>query len=343
MSDRFKLALIGAGGIAQSYAHALRGTDIAEIVAVADVRSEAAQTTAELLGCKAFTSYEKLIAEVACDGALVCTPPSTHAEICCALADKRISMICEKPLALDSESARKMLGAAEKAGVVLTMASKFRFVDDVVRAKSLIASGVLGEIVLFENTFASRVDMSKRWNSNPKISGGGVLIDNGTHCFDIVRYILGPITSVCATEGKRIQGLEVEDTVRVLAKTASGVLATIDLSWSLHKDLDYYLEFYGSNGTVRVGWRNSKYKPATSPDWITFGAGYDKLGALRRNIEDFTRVVRHGGFPLLNADDALASVLAVEAAYASLRSAEWVAIAPAPRLKAVTAKAGRRR
>jgi predicted dehydrogenase len=107
--------------------------------------------------------------------------------------------------------------------------------------------------------------------------------------------------------------------------------------------MDYFVELYGSNGTVRVGWRDSKYKPATSPDWIVFGKGYDKLGALRRNIEDFARVVRHGGTPLLTAEDALASVLGVEAAYASLKSAEWVPVAAAPRLQAVTAKAGRRR
>jgi predicted dehydrogenase len=342
MSDRFRLGLIGAGGIAQSYAHALRGSETAEIVAVADVRPEASQTAAELLGCKEFSSYEQLASEAACDGVIVCTPPATHAEICCAVAERGISMLCEKPLALDSESARTMLAAADRAGVVLTMASKFRFVDDVVRAKSLIASGVLGEIVLLENTFASRVDMSKRWNSNAAVSGGGVLIDNGTHCFDIVRYIIGPIVSVCAVEGKRIQGLAVEDTVRVLAKTASGILAAIDLSWSLHKDLDYYLELYGSSGTVRVGWRDSKYKPVTSPDWSVFGSGYDKLEALRRNVEDFTRVVRQGTPPLLTADDALASVLSVEAAYASLRSGQWVPIAPASRLQAVTARAGRR-
>jgi predicted dehydrogenase len=342
MSDKFRLALIGAGGIAQSYAHALRTSEVAEIVGVADVRPEAAQTTAELLGCSSFASYEKLLEAVACDGAIVCTPPVTHAEICSGLAERGISMLCEKPLALDSESARGMLAEAERAGVTLTMASKFRYVEDIIRAKSLVASGVLGELVYFENTFASRVDMSRRWNSDKSISGGGVLIDNGTHCFDIVRYVLGPISSVAAVEARRVQGLGVEDTVRVLARTAGGVLATIDLSWSLQKDLDYYLELYGSNGTIRVGWRDSKYKPATSPDWIQFGQGYDKLGALRRNVEDFARAVRTGGTPLLTADDALASVLSVEAAYASLATGEWVPVAAAPRRSLATVQAAGR-
>ena len=77
-------------------------------------------------------------------------------------------ILCEKPLCLSVAEAKEMIAAAEKTGVVFTMATKFRYCEDVVKAKSILASGILGEVVQFENAFTAKVDMSKRWNSEKK-------------------------------------------------------------------------------------------------------------------------------------------------------------------------------
>ncbi|MGH7337008.1 MAG: Gfo/Idh/MocA family protein, partial [Myxococcota bacterium] len=236
------------------------------------------------------------------------------------------AVLCEKPLSIAAADAAQMIEAAEAAGVVFTMASKFRYVDDVIRAKSLVASGALGEIVLLENAFTSRVDMTQRWNSNPKVAGGGVLIDNGTHSVDIVRYFLGPIEAVETSEGKRIQSLAVEDTARLSVRTRSGVLASIDLSWSLNKERESYIDLYGSNGAIRVGWKESKFRALSSPDWTVFGNGYDKVRAFRRQVENFCGAVRGEEELLITAEDALASVQVIEAAYRSARRDDWVAV-----------------
>jgi predicted dehydrogenase len=220
-----------------------------------------------------------------------------------------------------------MIDAAHKADRTLTMASKFRYVEDVAQARRLMLSGLIGEVILFENAFTSRVDMSSRWNANPKVSGGGVLIDNGTHSVDLMRYFLGPLMEVDVVEGKRSQSLAVEETVRIFAKSESGIIGNVDLSWSISKESASYIDIYGSEGMLSVGWKESKYRLYSNNQWIVFGKGYDKVQAFRSQIDNFSRSLR-GLEPLVITEvDAAASVHAIESAYAALRSQRWTPIA----------------
>lgn len=324
---KVRFGLIGAGGIAQSYLQAFETCSTAELVAVTDVRREAAEAMSAKANCPFFTSHEAMAAEVELDAVIVCTPPISHPEICIQFLEQQVHVLCEKPLSIDVASAVAMQNAAQRSGAILTMASKFRYVEDVIKAKQIVASGILGEIVLFENAFTARVDMSQRWNANPTISGGGVLIDNGTHSVDIMRYFLGALAEVQVVEGKRIQGLAVEDTVRIFVKSTSGIMGNIDLSWSINKELDYYLRIYGSQGTISVGWKESKYRQASSPEWIQFGNGYNKVQAFRSQIENFAKAIRQAESLLITAEDGIASVETIEAAYRSLHQNRWTPIA----------------
>lgn len=318
--------MIGAGAIAQAYAQAFEQCDDVELVAVADVRQEAAEAVANSCGSKAFGSHEQLIQDATFDAAIVCTPPITHPDICIQLLERGIHVLCEKPLAIDTPSARAMLDAAKKSGAKFTMASKFRFVEDVIKAKAIVESGILGEIILLENTFTGYVDMSSRWNSDPQISGGGVLIDNGTHSVDLIRYFLGPLAEIQVVEGKRTQGLQVEDTVRLFVRTESDVMGSIDLSWSINKQLPQYVSIYGADGTVFVGWQESKYRRSSDDNWICFGKGYNKIQAFRDQIMNFAGAINGTETLLLKPEDALASVAVIEAAYEALRNNAWVPI-----------------
>jgi predicted dehydrogenase len=327
MDKKVRVGLVGAGAIAQTYAQVLSGSDSATLSAVADVRTEPAIALAEAAGARPFPDHETLADAEACDAVIVCTPPSSHHRITRAFLERGVPVMCEKPLSVDLHSARDMVELAREKNVILTMASKFRYVDDVVRAKSILSSGILGDIVLFENAFASRVDMTSRWNSNRSVSGGGVLIDNGTHSVDIARYLLGPITQVQAVEGRRVQAVGVEDTVRLFIRTATDVMGTIDLSWTLNKELDTFVDIYGSHGVVRVGWKWSRYRQLGGTDWVTFGRGYDKLDAIGRQIDNFCAAVRGEERLLITAEDALASVGVIEAAYRSMTDDRWVGVA----------------
>lgn len=318
-----RFAIVGAGAIANPHSDAFAKTNKADLVAVVDINQAAAVAMAEKHGAKVFAEVQSLISSGSVDAAIVCTPPNSHGDICCELLKNGIHVLCEKPITVSSVTANRMFDAAEKSGTILTMASKFRFVKDVQKAKELITSGTIGDVILFENMFTCNVDMTKRWNSDREVSGGGVLIDNGTHSVDIMRFLLGPLFDLQVIEGKRVQDMQVEDTVKIFVRSADGVMGDIDLSWSINKDQPNFINLYGSNGALSVGWGESKYRRNDDDQWTVFGSGYDKVQSFVDQIDNFVGAIGGDEELIVQPEDALASVAVIETAYAAMVDAKW--------------------
>ncbi len=120
--------------MAQTYARAFERLEDARIVAVSDIEIEAATALARDIGRAGYDCIERMVAECDLEAAIVCTPPSTHPEICIRLAECNIGVLCEKPFSIAVNRAEEMLSAARKSGVIIAMASKFRYVEDVLIA-----------------------------------------------------------------------------------------------------------------------------------------------------------------------------------------------------------------
>src|SRR5689334_19993955 len=129
---KLKFALIGTGGIAQTYAQAFQTSNCCQLVSVADVREEAAKAFAEPFGAKSFSDYKTLAENSELDAVIIATPPNTHPEIAMYFMRRGASVLCEKPLCLSVAEARAMIETAEQTGVIFTMATKFRYCEDVV-------------------------------------------------------------------------------------------------------------------------------------------------------------------------------------------------------------------
>jgi predicted dehydrogenase len=330
MPPQTHFGIIGAGSIAGDHLKALQalGEEI-QLVGILDTDLPAATAMAQQAGCPAFGDLETFLQQGNPQAVILCTPPAAHAGIALALMERGISVLCEKPMCIQPGDAHAMLDAANATGVTFAMASKFRYVRDVDLARSLIQDGRLGQIVLLENTFAARVPMAGRWNSNPEVSGGGVLMDNGTHSVDIARYLLGPVTEVKAIEGNRFQKLRVEDTVHLFLRCRAGVMASIDLSWSINKQLDYYIGVYGSEGFLRIGWQESFLKRSDDNDRSVFGSGYSKLRAFEAQLRNFLGAMNGKEELRISPEEALDSVEVIAAGYRSLAANDWAFVVPA--------------
>jgi len=333
---RLRFGLVGAGRIGQTYAEAFRGTPNARLTAVVDSNDAAATTMARQEGCQTWPSHIDLAESGTIDAVVVATPPAFHGPIAIDFLKRGIPVLCEKPVSFSLDVARQIRRTAGEQKVLFTMASKFRYAEDVIRARKIVGSGILGDVVLFENTFMSYVDMTRRWNSDPRISGGGVLIDNGTHSVDIMRYFIGPLSMIHAVEGPSIQGLPVDETVHVNARAEQGAIGRMDLSWSINKQSDDYIAIYGSRGTLRVGWKASLYKQVGSSNWVQFGNGYDKIQSFQNQIVNFSGAIQGVEQLLIDANDAIASVEVIQAGYQSLKHDSWTPV-PVDELVAVAA------
>jgi len=323
------LAIVGAGAVVRDYRHSLLEVRELQPCAVVDVDAAARAVAASEFEVPVFASVRELLADPASrpHAALVATPPVAHEEACLQLLAAGVHVLCEKPLATSWSVATRMLAAAARNDAVLMMASKFRYVPDVVEAQAMVKDKLIGDVVLFENTFCAPIDMSQRWNSDPKVSGGGVLIDNGAHAVDVARFFLGPMIRVFAHFGRRVQNVPVEDSVTLQLEAAGGCAVTIHLSWSIDIANDYFITACGSRGTLQVGWEGSRYRLHGHREWTRFGTGYDKRHALARQLQDFAwSVTRRGHEAMVRPEDALDSVRTIEAAYRAARVERWIPV-----------------
>jgi UDP-N-acetylglucosamine 3-dehydrogenase len=320
-----RVGIIGVGRAGKIHLEAWKAVEGAEVQAISD-RASSVRRWAREIGLRAYSDPLDMIAREPLDAVSVATPPLLHAPVTVACLERNLDVLCEKPLALNGREALKMLRTATRLKRQLVLATKFRHVPDLVAARDLIAAGDIGEPVAFEIDFSSMVDMSGRWNSRRALAGGGVIIDNGCHAFDIVAFLFGTVARVHATRLKSLQSIAVEDSATILVAAGRGLIGRIDLSWSLATGRETYVTVYGSRGTIEVGWRGSRLRVAGRPT-VQIGSGYDKGDAHRRMMTAFRDLALGNAVgPWITPGECLRTVAAVEAAYQSLRSGGWVSV-----------------
>jgi predicted dehydrogenase len=318
------VGIIGFGRAGQVHLEAWQATPGARVVAIADPSVDA-RKSARALGVRAFGDPLDMLQNARLDIVSICSPPARHAGLAIAALGRGVDVLCEKPLATRGPAALRMTQIADLHRRRLLLATKFRHVPDLVVARERLMAGAIGEPIGFEIAFSGVVDMAQRWNARRALSGGGVVIDNGCHAFDIVGFLFGRVTRVHATRLRVVQPIGVEDSATILVDAGRGVIGRIDLTWSFDLNRPSFVTVYGTRGAIEVGWKGSVIRrPGAVPEPI--GTGYDRVDCHRRMMASVLDVVAGRGDPWLTAGEALRTVAAVEAAYHSLRSGGWVPV-----------------
>lgn len=325
-----KVGIIGAGGIALSHYNGYVAGG-AEVLALADVNPAALEARQRKWNIPlVFSDYHDLLKLEEIEAVSVCTPNALHYPVTIAAAKSGKHILCEKPISLSIREARAMIRAAARAGVTLQINHHLRSNGAAFKAKQIVDSGALGRVNFI------RLRQAHDWGGSPQIrgsfgkkalAGGGTLLDNGCHMFDLARYFGGPVEEIFARVATLKFPIEVEDTAQASLRFTGGALGEVEASWSA-TGWEEGFWIYGTEGALEYTNRYGKpvlrhsFRTSLGTTWADPDVAlYDFTGAPNhtRHVGNFLAAIRGERPVICSGEDGLEAVRLVLAAYESAR------------------------
>ncbi|MFK3938155.1 Gfo/Idh/MocA family protein [Alkalihalobacillus sp. NPDC078783] len=303
---------------ANSYALALNNHKDAKLAGIWDANSERGQAKANEFQSEFYSSLDDLLTSDI-DAVIICSENVNHREHVMKAASFKKHILCEKPIATELNHAIEMIQACEQHQVILQVAYPVRFSEPIQEMKAMIDRGVIGDVLAVNAT--NHGQMPGGWFIQKDQSGGGAATDHIVHLMDLLRWTLkDEVASVYAEFDQRFYEIEVEDCGLVQLEMESGVVITIDPSWSRPKSFptwgDVTLEVIGTNGVLSVDalkQHSVLYNDETNRvERKSWAADMDAL-----LVDDFIACVKNDSAPFISGEDGLRTLEVVKAAYQS--------------------------
>lgn len=248
---------------------------------------------------KAFADFNELIACPEIHVIDICSPNVFHYEQLKAAIKAGKHIYCEKPLTVTSEQAREICVLSQKSGKICAVVFNTRFLLSVMRAKEIIQSGGIGDVVSFNVSFlhSSATDVNKTgWKQDRTVCGGGVLFDLGSHAVDMTRHLCGEIARVFGKgqivypkrrsyDGKEDWSTNADEAFYMTLELENGAVGHVTVS-KIHQGTndDFNFEIYGTRGSLRFG--------LMDPNWLYY---YDSQAP--ETVRGVTRIECVGRYP----------------------------------------------
>ena len=353
-NKKTRVGIIGCGGIANGkHMPSLKKVADCEMVAFCDIVLERAEQAAEKYGtedAKVYTDYKELLKDQSIDVVHVCTTNRSHSFITVDALEAGKHVMCEKPMAINSVEAKKMLDAAARTGKLLTIGYQSRFRADSTFLKQEAEAGTFGDIYYAKAT-ALRRRAVPTWGVflNEEEQGGGPLIDIGTHALDLTLWTMNnykPKYCVGTTYHKlnkdtnqgnawgnwNPEKFTVEDSAFGFIVMENGATIVLESAWALNT-LDYREAVTSVCGTLagadmidglRINGIRNNVQYTLTPDFKGSGAAFNdsKRGetAAEREARLWIEAVRGGAAPITKPEQAYCVTRILEGIYESAKT-----------------------
>ena len=199
----------------------------------------------------AYTDYMELVNDPNVDIAIITTDDNSHAQIACAFLRGGKHVLLEKPMAQTNEDCLAMLKAEKESGSRLMVGQVVRYNPNFAKAKKLVESGAIGELVFVESEYAHDYKRSrgyKDWRTNTHRSG---MVGGGCHAVDFLRWVAGDPTEVTAyANHKYLTEWDENDTTIAIYKFPGGVIGKVFCSIGVKRNYTMRTCLYGTKGTI---------------------------------------------------------------------------------------------
>jgi UDP-N-acetylglucosamine 3-dehydrogenase len=311
-----KVAVVGNGNIYNlAHSYVWKSMKDVEIRATCDIVVERAEKACKDIAAKNYyTNMDDLLSNDDIDVVDLCVPTYEHARLSIAALKAGKHVICEKPIARNLESAMEMLKAAEKSGKGLYIGHTRRFDQRWRKIKEVIDSGKIGTPVYIRRCERTWLPFPPDyWHWDPEKSGG-VLLDIGIHCANLINWFFGSKPKELFACGKMIReeakANGVHDLVTVMIRYEDDKTAFIDASWAFpmaYAPFYSSLDIFGTDG--RLEYSDKDANPmAVIRDRIDFPMYSPVLSAnldtFRDEIHEFLECIRSGKEPSATVQDA---------------------------------------
>ncbi|GAB3537326.1 Gfo/Idh/MocA family oxidoreductase [Pontibacter brevis] len=261
-SAKPRLGFLGVGWIGRNRMEMIAKHGAGEVALVADTAAqnaeEALRTAPE---AKQVASLEAMLQEPAIDGVVIATPSAFHAEQSELALEAGKSVFCQKPLGRNVEETKRVVEAARRNNKLLGVDLSYRYTAAMQEVYKVVQSGELGHVYAIELVFHNAYGPDKAWFYEPKLSGGGCVIDLGVHLVDLALWSLNfpkvkQVQSQLFSKGKPIGMAEgkVEDYASASMELAGNTHLQLSCSWNLPAGQEAIISatFYGTEGGVAM-------------------------------------------------------------------------------------------
>jgi predicted dehydrogenase len=319
-------AIIGCGLIGQKRAKAVRDSGHSVHIVADTLNDRAQRLAAQCHGSSFSTDWCKAVSAPEVDAVVVATTNQWLAPVTIAAVRAGKHVMVEKPAARTVKEIDEVISVASKGAVHVRVGFNLRYHPAIQKARDLIDSGALGPLLFIRGRYGhgGRVGYEKEWRSNPEISGGGELIDQGVHLIDLARWFLGEFTQVEGHATTYFWEMPVDDNAFLSLRTATGQTAWLQVSCTEWKNL-FSIEIYGRDGKLDIQGLGGSYGverlafyrmlPQMGPPETTIWEYPGEDRSWQSEMLDFEQIVQIRKSYGSGLVDARAALLVVESIY----------------------------